>query len=1168
MDEQAVYRHPVEIQRALHEMATYLKFSEGSVLLIAASPDPEADRALAGALGDHLRDQAVCLDSTFSPERLSLAQTLRDQPVFPGKTVVMAFGLDELPPEGRRQAISNLNIGREGIRYRGLSLILWVRPGSLHDLMLTAPDFFSVRSSVYEFGLPADPALRAENLAALRLSDAAPPDELRGRYLSYMVASFRWLGVRGLLQVRNIVRLLLDQVYVPLWATREERGLVFPIEFPLAFEETDERPEHQPMETTRQTTRVQVAEILGRERRVVVLGDPGSGKSTLLKQLALTFARALQQYVGQQTSFGPPRLPILLSIAAYAQVRRQATETGQPPPTLADYLPRHFAARGMGGMGPLFQEELAAGGAILLLDGLDEVLSAAERAEIVRQVGTLTRVYPAVPVVVTSRIAGYSAAPLPAAYVPLTLEPFGPEQVSAFARGWSLAYEASGYADPHPDRLPPQARLRAEARARNLTEAVRGDPGVSRLATNPLLLTILALIHQQGTRLPQRRVDLYRLCVEALAETWNLARTLTGRPINLYLGQRRLDADLVSRILAPVAFWMHQNHPGGLVARPALQAQITAWFREQEGRGAEQATTLARDFVDLIREQSGLLVERGLEQYGFMHLTFEEYLAARYIAPRRDSFVLLRPHLHDSRWHEVILLTAALLGYWDIKQAGEFVRAIHQAGSLYENVLHRDLLLASRVLVDDVPLPPDLRRSLLDELLVLWRKAKYVKLQEEATTVLVALRRSTLWGEVEAAFLAAVDDENTNLRRRAVEGIGKTAAVALSADDAQLHPSTLPKLLSALNDGDSRMRRAAASTLGALGCRELGVLDALLSALSDENSTVRTAAARVLGVLGRGEPHVLHALLSALGDESPSVRHAVAGALGEMGRGEPVVLSALLSTLNDGSYLVRVTAAEALGALGREEPVVLNALLSALNDEESSVRWAVAGALGELGNGEPVVLNALLSVLNDEELAVQSAAAEALGMLGRGEPDVLDALLSTMDDEDSKRRQTAIEALGALGRGEPDVLNALLATLSDEEIWVQVAAAGALKELGCGESDVLNALLSALSDEGLMMRRASAEALGSLGCGERTVLDALLSALSDEDARVRGVTAWALGELGQSEPDVLAALHIALDEERNQTNINVGGRVQSVWDFAFEALWKLADKVSTDQLHC
>lgn len=941
VDEQAVYRHPVEIQRALREMATYLKFSEGSVLLIAASPDPEADRALADALGDHLRDHAVCLDSTFSPERLSLAQTLHDQPIFPGKTVVMAFGLDELPPEGRRQAISNLNVGREGIRYRGLSLILWVRPGSLHDLMLTAPDFFSVRSSVYEFDLPADPAVRAESLAALRLSDAAPPDELRERYLSYVVASFRWLDVRGLLQVRNIVRLLLDQVYVPLWATREERGLVFPAEFPLAFEETDEGIERRPVETTRQTTRVPVAETLSRERRVVVLGDPGSGKSTLLKQLALTFARALQQDAGQHTPFGLPRLPILLSIAAYAQVRRQATEAGQPPPTLADYLPRHFAARGMGGMGPLFQEELAAGEAILLLDGLDEVLSAAERVEIVRQVGALTRAYPTGPVVVTSRIAGYSAAPLPAAYVALTLEPFGPEQVSAFARGWSLAYEASGYADPHPDRLPPQARLRAEARARNLSEAVRGDPGVSRLATNPLLLTILALIHQQGTRLPQRRVDLYRLCVEALAETWNLARTLTGRPINLYLGQRRLDAELVSRILAPVAFWMHQHYPGGLVARADLETQIAAWFREQEGRDPDQATALARDFVDLVREQSGLLVERGLEQCGFMHLTFEEYLAARHVVAQGDFFLRLRPHLHDPRWREVILLTAALLGEIGPRWAGEFVEAIRQADSLYEDVLHRDLLLACRVLADDVPLPPGPRRRLLEELLTLWREAEYIKLQEETTSVLTALGRSTLWAEVETALRAALH-EDAGLRSRAAKRLGEVATAPFSAD-TQSHLSTLPAVSSALSEIDAGMRHAAAEALGALGHRKPAVLDALLSALSDEKDEIRSAAAELLGALGRGEPAVLDALLSTLSDEQHRGRNATIEALGTLGRGEPIVIKALLSALSDENDRVRGAAAWALGKLGQPEPAILSALRAKLDEEKSLVLVTVSG---------------------------------------------------------------------------------------------------------------------------------------------------------------------------------------------------------------------------------
>ncbi len=136
------------------------------------------------------------------------------------------------------------------------------------------------------------------------------------------------------------------------------------------------------------------------------------------------------------------------------------------------------------------------------------------------------------------------------------------------------------------------------------------------------LIVCLALIHYQGTRLPHRRVELYRLSVQALAETWNLARSLSGRPIDLWLDREPLDERRVVHILAPIAFWMHEEVPGGLVERSVLEARLAQHFVENEGQTPGKAAELARDFLDLIREQSGLLVERGLDLYGFMHLTY------------------------------------------------------------------------------------------------------------------------------------------------------------------------------------------------------------------------------------------------------------------------------------------------------------------------------------------------------------------------------------------------------------------------------------------------------------------------------------------------------------------------------------------------------------------
>jgi hypothetical protein len=44
-----------------------------------------------------------------------------------------------------------------------------------------------------------------------------------------------------------------------------------------------------------------------------------------------------------------------------------------------DYLAEHFAAHEQPGLAPVFDDALAGGRAIVLLDGLDEVLDASER---------------------------------------------------------------------------------------------------------------------------------------------------------------------------------------------------------------------------------------------------------------------------------------------------------------------------------------------------------------------------------------------------------------------------------------------------------------------------------------------------------------------------------------------------------------------------------------------------------------------------------------------------------------------------------------------------------------------------------------------------------------------------------------------------------------------
>jgi bilin biosynthesis protein len=162
--------------------------------------------------------------------------------------------------------------------------------------------------------------------------------------------------------------------------------------------------------------------------------------------------------------------------------------------------------------------------------------------------------------------------------------------------------------------------------------------------------------------------------------------------------------------------------------------------------------------------------------------------------------------------------------------------------------------------------------------------------------------------------------------------------------------TTIPRLMSILDDTDTTYRRAAVKTLGAIGVDTVPFLVTAVS--TSDDVTVRGSAVKALAQIIINYPEVpfpaegLECLRNAMSDENPVVNIAAVMALGEMG---PPVFEMLVETLNTTDNIaLQVILVNALASLGdrRAEAILVAASQDATLDDY--VRESATSALPRL----------------------------------------------------------------------------------------------------------------------------------------------------------------------------------------------------------------------------
>ncbi|MEN0065305.1 MAG: SUMF1/EgtB/PvdO family nonheme iron enzyme [Myxococcota bacterium] len=350
--------------------------------------------------------------------------------------------------------------------------------------------------------------------------------------------------------------------------------------------------------TEEPTLRPTLRELIDTEpHRWSVLGPPGSGKSTALRRLALDLLD------------DATRVPVFLRVAEC-----------EPGTSLSRRLTAQFPDDA-----PRLLEAFRQGRGVLLLDGYDEHT---EPMTAQRAVARLVADAKGCPVILSSRSVGFTP-PVAALEATVQLRPLDEAAQHTLLQRWV----------DEPGRV--ESALQAMRRHRRMRHVV----------DNPLLLTLVGLVMQEGGAVPERRWQLFQLAVDCLLRA-------AHRPEG-----RGMEAPVAAvQALGEVALATHGREDDATT----LEALCRVWPAD---RWRSTVGTSAERFFGDIADVTGLLVpvgrDRLVQRYAFPHRSLREYLAAQALASQLRSGnddALASMVGETAAWAEVLALTCGILG--------------------------------------------------------------------------------------------------------------------------------------------------------------------------------------------------------------------------------------------------------------------------------------------------------------------------------------------------------------------------------------------------------------------------------------------------------------------------------------------------------------------------
>ena len=496
----------------------------------------------------------------------------------------------------------------------------------------------------------------------------APLPVISDEYKNWVRRSYKNLDIEGLLASGQIVVVPMKPVYIDLYTQGDQK------ERPVGKGRAKEAEE---LIEEKKAEKVELAQVAGKNKLTLITGMPGSGKTTFLRRLAVKMAddeAPATELAGLPTFF----VPLEDLCASFPRGKPRGADF------LEKALQKTIVKYQCGIDEPWIKDHMKRGQTVILLDGMDEI-PARERQRCVEAIRLfVNKAGNPHKVVVTARPYAVDEKVLGGWDVrPTEILGLGREQVEGFVTRWFTQVEGE---------------IKGQGAIRGMLADLEGHPRVGIFTSTPLLLTAVCLLYSAQRRLPHNRAELYERVIEHI-----VSRRFRG-------AQGPLTEFTVMKVLMALAHHLHVNGKrsvGVVGASEILRSCIKKKVKHDE----------ARILLEEVLQKTGLIRNNEQGEIQFGHLTFQEFLVARWIATTtRYYYDAIKEYLDQSDtlgwWKEGVELLCGYHGINSSEIACELIGEIFDHVSADPVVATRTRILAGEALSD---LDEDKRDDQLEE---------------------------------------------------------------------------------------------------------------------------------------------------------------------------------------------------------------------------------------------------------------------------------------------------------------------------------------------------------------------------------------------------------------------------------------------------------------------